>query len=88
MNNPGCKGKAETQPSRSLWIRKRDILDMSTMGSSNKQTVGTQTQRVHCVPGKYQLKQRYTEKQTSSKIIYRETWTHLTSPFFLKFMSN
>ena len=51
MDNPGCKGKAETQTSRSLWIRKRDILDMSTMGSSNKLPVGTQTQGVHCVPG-------------------------------------
>ena len=34
MNEPGHKGKAETQPSGSLKIRKGDILDLSNMRAS------------------------------------------------------
>ena len=34
MNKPGHKGKAETQPSGSLKIRKGDILDLSNMRAS------------------------------------------------------
>ena len=34
MNKPGHKGKAETQPSGSLKMRKGDILDLSNMRAS------------------------------------------------------
>ena len=62
--------KARQRPSlQGVYGLEKDILDMSTMGSSNKLPVGTQTQGVHCVPGKYQWKESYTEKQ-ACKFIY------------------